>query len=300
MTEITAYQILIRSDIDISYPAYLQQDYTDIIELRRSPLIHLPKYKNKLVFGKNQLRDIALYSQSDFHIARREAEYGLEIKGVVSFHWKSDAGEIYYIPGEAFTIPLLRYWLLRGALIFYLLLQGKYRFLHAGAVRAGGKSLLFSAHSHGGKSTLTNYFITKGHPLISDDKVPVYEESGRLYTVTAYPYHRPHRALEDLGFFVDKITPSATPIDVIYKLKGSKPDQDVKINEIYGIEKYKALHFSNELGFLYDKRADMQYLARVAKQIPIYEVAVPWDREKLPEVYEAIIKHSKTLRNTGG
>ena len=120
-----AYQTLIRSDIDIAYPAELRQDYSETIDLTRSPHKQLMPYAHKLVFGKNQNRNVMLYSRKPFLQKRMASEYALEVQDLVTFHWSGDSNTIHYIPQKEFSLSLMRYWFLRGALIFYFLLRGK-------------------------------------------------------------------------------------------------------------------------------------------------------------------------------
>ena len=48
-------------------------------------------------------------------------------------------------------------------------------------------------------------FIKKNYPLISDDKVATFKKNGMYYAVPSHPHHRPHRKVEDLGYFVKNV-----------------------------------------------------------------------------------------------
>ena len=62
----------------------------------------------------------------------------------------------------------------------YFSINHTYNFLYAGATEIDGKAIAFMASSFAGKSTLTNYFIQRGHQLITDDKMATYESDGEI------------------------------------------------------------------------------------------------------------------------
>lgn len=290
-----AFHTRILSDIDIAYPLSLDQKYGETIHLRKSPFAKKEKMQCGYDFGNNQNRAVTLSYHQHFASPLKGRDFALHIGEVVTFHWESGSGIINYIPGKYFTRELLRYWFLHSMLMFYLVLEHRYFFLHAGAVRVGEKSILFAAQSYGGKSTMTDYFIRRGHMMISDDQVAVDKADNRFLAIPSYPYHRPHRGIEDLGFFNANVPSGPAPLDALYRLKSSDPDSTVTITELKGIEKFKALRYSNQVNFSYLKALDMQYLADMAKIIPVFEITVPWDMERLQEVYEAIVEHSASL-----
>ena len=98
--------------------------------------------------------------------------------------------------------------------------------------------------------------------------------------------------MEDLGFFVKNVAKEPKPIHVIYELEKSDAKTDVEIVQLYGLEKFKVLGYSTMINFSFLKTKRFAYLSRLAKSVPVYKVTIPWDMERLPEVYETIIKHS--------
>ena len=157
------------------------------------------------------------------------------------------------------------------------------------------KAVFLSAASFGGKSTLTDYFIRRGHVLFSDDRVGTYEEEGKIMVVASYPYHRPYRKMEDLGYAVEHFASEPKPLQGVYELVRSEADAPVVIIELLGIEKFKALRYSSDINFSSLKQERFAYLSRVAELVPVYQITVPWDLQRLHEVHDAIVQHSRKI-----
>ncbi|MDQ7084723.1 MAG: hypothetical protein Q9M36_07235 [Sulfurovum sp.] len=66
----------------------------------------------------------------------------------------------------------------------------------------------------------------------------------------------------------------------------------VTIIELYGVEKFKALHTGDFIHFNFLKKAHLAYIAQMAQAIPVYQIQIPWDKERLSEVYQAILTHN--------
>ncbi len=263
------------------------------IEVRESTSSSIKEKLNwKLTFYNNQGRDLTLYTDRAFSRTGNGQFWSFEVKDVLTLFWYSGTQKAEYIAHENFTNELLKYWCLHIFLPTFLTIEEKYDFLHAGAVEVEGKPILFIAESFGGKSTMTDYFLKQGHTMVSDDKVASYEKDGLFYAVPSHPHHRPHRGMEDLGFFVENVAKSAKPIHAIYELEKGEPDVAIEINEIFGVEKFKTLRYRSELNLFFLKSKRFTFLANLAKVVPVYKVTVPWDMERLPEVYDTIIKHS--------
>jgi serine kinase of HPr protein (carbohydrate metabolism regulator) len=177
----------------------------------------------------------------------------------------------------------------------FFTIEETYDFLHAGAVEIDGKPILFIAESFGGKSTMTDFFLKHGHILVSDDKVAIYENNGEFLSVPSHPHHRPHRAMEDLGFFVENIAKEPKPIHAIYELEKSDADVKIKIEQINGVEKFKSLRYASEINIFFLKQKRFEFLMRMANVVTAYKVCVPWDMERLKEVHDAIYAHSEKI-----
>ena len=151
------------------------------------------------------------------------------------------------------------------------------------------------APSHGGKSTLTDYFLQKGDALITDDKMATFEKDGVYYAVPSHPYHRPFRLEEVLGHLSETPATEVRPIHAIYILAKSEPDADIVIRRLKGIEKFSRLHEGGEMNFSFFTRDYVTYLSGLANKVDVFEIAVPHDLERLEEVYQAIKIHTLAL-----
>ncbi len=245
-----------------------------------------------LKFFNNQGRDVLLYSDRTFAPTQKDQLWSFEVKDVVTFFWYSGTLNLEYKKQDNFTEELLEYWALHIALPIFFTIEEKYDFLHAGAVEVEGKPILFVAESFGGKSTMTDFFLKQGHTMVSDDKVATYEEDSIFYAVPSHPHHRPHRKMEDLGFFVENVAKKPKSIHAIYELERSDSKAEIAIEEMHGIEKFKSLRYSSEINLSFLKAKRFKYISRLAKTVPVYKVTVPWDMNRLHEVYDMIVKHS--------
>jgi len=268
----------------------------ETIEIKKSVLLSVKdKVKFKLKFFNNQGRELTLYTDKKFVTTQEGQLWSFEVKDVVTLFWYSGTMKIAYIAHENFTDALLKYWCLHICLPTFLTIEEKYDFLHAGAVEVEGQPILFTAESFGGKSTMTDYFLKQGITMVSDDKVGCFEEDGNYMVVPSHPHHRPHRKMEDLGFYVENTAKEAKPLHVIYELVKSDENASVVFEEVFGIEKFKILRYRSELNLFFLKSKRFTFLANLAKKVPLYRVTVPWDMERLDEVYKMICNHSNSI-----
>lgn len=233
------------------------------------------------------------------HAQRVEDESGFagvcafEVQGVVTFSWASGTSRIRYSLAEEGDEQLLAFWFIHIFLPLYLSLEQGFDFLHAGSVVVGGRAVLFVAPSTGGKSTLTEYFLRRGHQLVTDDKLATFVENGLLTAVPAHGNYRPYRRSEDLGIRASEYAEGPLPVAAIYLLDRVEPEEDISFTEVRGFRKFDRLMPNYIFGFRHMKASRLAYLARLANVVPVYEVAVPHDLERLGEVYEAICSHTK-------
>ncbi|MGC9350559.1 MAG: hypothetical protein ACP5D3_01065 [Sulfurovum sp.] len=238
-------------------------------------------------------RYVYLYSDREFEGSHTGQPWCYEVKDVVRFYWVGGERSIYYELGEKGDANLLSFWFIHLLLPLYMTLQDMYDFFHVGAVEVEGKPIFFIAPSMGGKSTMTDYFIKQGHTLISDDKVPTFIADGRFMAVGSHPYHRPYRKFEELGYRVKKFSSHFKPIHAFYTLEGVEDDAEITIEEVKGFAKFDALFPNYLYMFSYLKPTRLKYLSQMLNSINVFRVKVPWDRERLGEVYDTIVAHSK-------
>lgn len=221
--------------------------------------------------------------------------WSLEIKDVVTLIWDASDKKISYIKGKNYGPRRLRFWIFHTFFPMVLELEHIYRILHVGSVEIKGKPVLFSAFSFGGKSTLTDYFIKQGHTMLSDDSMAIDKRKDGYYAISSYPFHRPYREAETLGHPVENFATEPKPLHAVYLLEKSEPDVAVEINELKGIEKFKAFHYSSFVDFSFMKQERFDFFTEMAKHIPIYKIKVPWDLDRLDEVYKAIVENSTEI-----
>lgn len=241
-------------------------------------------------------RKVFFYSDRIFDGVETGQPWCYEVKDVLRFYWVSGESKIYYVFDKKADANLLSFWFIHLVLPLFCTLEGRYDFLHAGAVEIEEKPVLFIAPSMGGKSTLTDYFIKQGHTLISDDKVPTFIEDGRYMAVGSHPYHRPYRSYEELGYSVDKYATSFKPIHAFYALKkASAFDAAVNIEEIKGLEKFETVlpNYLHMFHFLIPQR--FAYFSRMLNKTKVYNVTVPWDLKFQGKVHDTICRHSAAL-----
>jgi len=236
-------------------------------------------------------RKVYLYSDREFDGVETGQPWCYEVQDVVRFYWYSGTSTIYYRLEKKGSATLLGFWFIHLFLPLYFTLENRYQMFHGGAVTVEDISVMFMATSMGGKSTLTDYFIQKGHTLISDDKIPTFLEENRMMLVGAHPYHRPYRQFEDLGYRVSQFIAYKTPLSVCYLLERADKEAAVEIEEVKGFEKfYKVLpHYLFSLPFLQKQR--MYYLSQSLKNVEVFVVKIPWSLERLDEVYRSLTTH---------
>ncbi len=242
-------------------------------------------------FVQDQPRDIRLFT--DRELARTQAGqlWAFEVKEVVTFFWHSGTSMINYIPKDNFTEELLEYWCLHIFLPIFFILEETFDVLHAGAVEVEGRPILFTADCNGGKSTMVDFFLKKGHTMVSDDKIATYEKDGRFFAVPSHPHHRPHKEDEDKGYDVKNYAIEPKQIQAIYRLEDADPSAKIEIVEISGAEKFQLLIYSSEANLSFLKAKRFAYLTRMLNVVKVFSVKVPWDLDKLESVYHEILEH---------
>ncbi len=229
-----------------------------------------------------------------FREADKYFSWALEIKDVVTLIWDAKERTIFYMRRKNYTPKRLQFWIYHTFFPLVLELQKKYHILHVGSIEINDKPVLFSAFSFGGKSTLTDYFIQQGHTMLSDDSLGIEKKGEEYYAIASYPFHRPYREFEVLGYPVKNFSTGPKPIHAVYLLEKSEPDAIIEIIEAKGIEKFKAFHFSSFINFDFMKQEWFEFFTEMAKHVPVYKVNVPWNLERLDEVYEAIVENSQS------
>ncbi|MDD2781643.1 hypothetical protein [Sulfuricurvum sp.] len=279
-------------------------DYSDVVSLEsdarvlqiiRDESVASSSFPISLIYQNNQDRQISLLTDREFTTPHADQPWVFHVENVISFGWETKGTQIRYRYHELATEDIFQFWLYHVVLPIYFSISQTYRFLHAGAVEVEGKPILFMAPSHGGKSTLTDYFLRRGHPLVTDDKMATFERDGEYFAVPSHPYHRPFRTVEVLGHLCDNAATQINPIHAIYILEKSEPDVPCIIRPLKGIEKFSRLHEGGEMNFSFFTPQYVSYLAALANKVAVFNITVPHDLERLEEVYQIIKNHTNSL-----
>ena len=263
---------------------------TKILKEKKTLLV---KNSYVLYFENNQNREIAISSDKSFLEDHNTRTINFHVHEVLTFSVEMGENIISYRLYEKGTEYLLKYWLCHTFFPILLILENKYYFLHAGSVEVENKPILFIAASFGGKSTITDFFIKKGHAMLSDDKVGIYKDGNNMIAVPSYPYHRPYRKMEDLGYFVENFAKEPKEISCIFNLVKSPKDAEIKIEEILGLEKFRILRATTEIDLPTNQKTKFETLSDIANKVKLYSIHIPWDLDRLEEVYEEIISFIK-------
>ncbi len=266
------------------------QNIENTINLIKKDIPYIPNHDK---FYERQNRQLAFYSDLKQQLPVRGQHWFFDIKDVLSFSWESYTSTIYYQPHQLYSDKLFKYWLLHTVLPLYLTVEQVYTFLHASSVQIGEYAVLFTGDTMAGKSTLSRYFLDRGHTLISDDKVGTYLHNESVFAVPSHPYQRAFRQEETLGNFIENFSKNPLPVKHVFELIPVNGDQKIIITTASGYEKFKILRYHTDmmLPFLNVKR--LEYIAKVANHIMVYQIQVPRDLSRLDEVYSAITLHVK-------
>jgi len=243
-------------------------------------------------FIRSHGRDIRLYNDREFSGNEAEQPWCFEIEGVATFCWRGGQSTIYYNMAPGGSPERLGFWFVHQLLPLFLALERVYGFLHAGAVEIGGEAVLFTAPSMGGKSTLTDYFLSRGHALISDDKVAV---TADMEIVPSHPYHRPYRQFETLGRRAARVSEHMLKPAAVYLLSPLPAHEAPIITEVTGYAKFDALLPSLMYLFAQNRVERLKHLTRFLDDVFVCRIALPWALPRLPDVYDAIAAHRQIV-----
>lgn len=238
----------------------------------------------------------------ELHIVYHEDHISIQIESIFRFEFWVSSERILCDVLEGTPEDLIRYWCLQQIIPLFLFFSGSTDFLHGMAVGSYSRTddadpfapsscMGFIGQSYAGKSTLLNYFLSRGHVLVTDD----YLAMSRLdYTQVspAIPFYRPYRALEDLGLLAERYSPNPTKLKQIYLIQPVSSNADVRVDWLMGAEALTSLlpHLpykteSGSISTLFDEDR-FRKLADMMRKVPFGRLHVPRSLDRLPEVYE--------------
>ena len=186
--------------------------------------------------------------------------------------------------------------------------------LHASAVTVDGAAIAFVGDSGAGKSTLAAGFARRGHAVVADDVVAVFEYSGAPLVVPGYPELRlwPDSASalyatddsrfesapenEKLNLNVQQcghdFQERPLPLSAIYILNDDLPGESASMRSMTQREAMIALVANTHAGRLLGQTArekEFVLLADLIARVPVRELTRGTDLSKLPELCDAIL-----------
>lgn len=208
---------------------------------------------------------------------------------------------------ESSTIEDLAIYLVGPVLGLLLRLRGTVP-VHASAVEAGGRAILFAGEAEAGKSTTAAAFASLGHGLISDDVVPIHDGGHEILACPGHPrvgiwpdavdglFGSPS-ALPRLSATYDKryldacapgyrFEADPVPIETIYLL-GPRvpPGAGGQPRRLSPREALMALTVHTYANYVLDapmRARELDVLARIAARVPVIEIAIEDSIERLP------------------
>jgi hypothetical protein len=104
----------------------------------------------------------------------------------VRFLMSRAEGWIKCYPETKTNIEDIEVWLFGLVLAFFLQERGIFS-LHAAAVNCAGRAIAFIGNNGYGKSTLASFFLQQGHSLITDDILPLNQDSAAFHAMPVCP-----------------------------------------------------------------------------------------------------------------
>jgi hypothetical protein len=201
--------------------------------------------------------------------------------------------------------PLVQEWLLQYTLPLLLQTQRRLRVLHGGAVQVGAHAAAFLAASGGGKSTLVEYFLQRGHALLTDDKLGVVPRPDRLDAVPSTPFcRRGERRAE--WRLVPSFASGPVPLSTLYLLAPADGAASPEIRPVAAAEAAFELasrcelrlppRVRQRLGLTPFETERFHDGGALAARVRVCRLRVPRDLTRLPDVYDAVVADLAGLR----
>lgn len=247
-----------------------------------------PRTEKEIACYTTHDREVRLLSGSTTGRSFAGCTWCFRVEGVVSFYWFGGESRIMYTPHDGSSDALCAFWFIHIYLPLFLTLERGYDFIHAASVEVEGRPILLIAPSMGGKSTLGGFFLSRGHPMLSDDKVATFYHESQHWAVPSHPHHRPYREYEVLGQYIANYAQQSGALQAIYLLEQCEPGGKISIEEVTGYSKFEQLmpSYLFEFSFLQERR--LRWLSTLVDQVPVFKVTRPWGLERLQETYSAI------------
>ncbi|MDD3591383.1 MAG: hypothetical protein PHO65_01965 [Sulfurovum sp.] len=243
-----------------------------------------------------------------------ENEILLRIVGVGNFLIQN-GNKIIIEKEEGVSEDALRLYLF-GSAVGALLQQRGYLTLHASAIKTERGAVLFAGDSGAGKSTTLQEFLRRGYKKLSDDTIALYldEDSGEVMCLPSYPqskiwqetanvFGHDTSKLRQLHPDMDKFALStrehfydhALPLHAIYILQVSDDVDEVTIEEVGGMAKFKAVNDNTYRNFysykLPYRQEHFKIAERVSRGYRVMNVTRPNGLMTVNELYDIVVSN---------
>ena len=219
-------------------------------------------------------------------------------RGVVTFRAAIGDSVIRCQRGPEGSIEQAREWLLHYMLPLLLQTERHLHFLHGSAVQIGAGAVGFLAPSGGGKSTLMEHFVRRGHAFLTDDKLGIVRCEGGFAAVPGAPFYRRGEAKgqwRPVGNFAS----SPLPLRTLYLLAPADRNVTPLVTPLLAREAPFALAARCELRLPARVRqrlglgpfaAERFYdCSELAAAVRVCRLRVPQDLSRLPDVYQSVV-----------
>lgn len=242
-----------------------------------------------------------------------ENEILLKIKDVGNFLIRN-GNEIIIQKEDSISEDVLRLYLF-GSAIGALLQQRGYLTLHASAIKTDKGAVLVAGDSGAGKSTTLQEFLRRGYKKLSDDTIALYydEERAKVICLPSYPqskiwqktadlFDHDTMQLRQLHLDMDKYALSTKehfydyelPLYAIYILQVSDEADEVMLEEVNGLEKFKAINdntYRNVYSYKLPYRQEHFSIAsNISQNYQVRRIKRPYETLTIREVCDNIEK----------
>lgn len=257
-------------------------------------------------FYKNFPPDKVISRENLLFVRASKNAFCLEWRGLASCLIQNGSDVILEIEPSVKNKDLVP--LITGPVLAVLLHQRKRFVLHASAVNIKNRAVVFVGNKGYGKSTLAAYMQSRGHPLISDDLVPLSFANNSPETMPGYPQIKLFSdSIEAIGLTPSSINTinnstskslisttgdfSVDPVKIgcIFILEKSDGIEINKLNSVSAfIETLRNTYLSNYLGQTESLSSHFQQCEALINSVPLFQLKRPHNYQYMQFVHEII------------
>jgi hypothetical protein len=251
------------------------------------------------------------------------------------FHFAYSDGAQFVIDGESRRVwgvveppltseDLATYFL--GPIMGFLLRQRHITSLHASAVNLASRAVAFCGDAGYGKSTTAAALALRGHPVLSEDIVPIREANRQFHAVPGYPRVNlwPDSVAELLGSpdALPQLTPvwekrylaldglqahfasQELPLGLIYLFSPRSPEPAApRLEDVQPRIALLELVQNTYMNWLLDRQqraVEFDTLARLVQSVPIRRIIPSTDPQKINLLCDLILKDAADILSRHG